>query len=57
MGFTIQLVIVYLILFIIAIVAFIKGKENKKWLPCISVTMLMIMGIVILAYLWLISPM
>ncbi len=57
MGFTTQLAIVYLILFIINIIAFIKGKENKKWIPCIIVTALMVVGIVILGYLWFTSPM
>ena len=30
MGFTIQFAILYLILFVIDVFAFIKGKENKK---------------------------
>ena len=57
MGFTTQLAIIYLILFIIDIFAFIKGKENKKWVPCIIVTVLMVVGIVISGYLWFTSPM
>lgn len=57
MGFTTQLAIVYLILFIIDIIAFIKGKENKRWVPWIMVTALMAVGIVILGYLWFTSPM
>ena len=57
MGFTTQLAIVYLIFFIIDIIAFIYGKENKKWVPCITVTAFMVVGIVILGYLWFTSPM
>ena len=32
MGFTIYLVLIYLGLFIIDVFAYIKGKENKKYL-------------------------
>lgn len=57
MGFTTKLAILYLILFVVDIFAFIKGKENKKWVPCIIVTAVMVIGIMILAYLWFTSPM
>ncbi len=57
MGFTMWAAIVYLILFVTDIFAFIKGKENKKWVPCIIITVLMVVGIVILGYLWFTSPM
>lgn len=57
MGFTIGLVILYLILFASDIYAFIQGKEDKKWAPCIIITALIIAGIVILGYLWLASSM
>ena len=57
MGFTTWSAIVYLILFVADIFAFIKGKENKKWVPCIMITALMVVGIVILGYLWITSPM
>ena len=57
MGFTIQFAILYLILFVIDVFAFIKGKENKKWIPCIMITAIMVVGIVILGYLWITSPM
>ena len=57
MGLTTWLAVLYLILFVIDIFAFIKGKENKKWVPCIIVTALMVVGIVILGYLWFTSPM
>ena len=57
MGFTIQFAILYLILFVIDVFAFIKGNENKKWVPCIMITAIMVVGIVILGYLWITSPM
>ena len=57
MGFTMYLMIIYLVLFIADIFAFIKGKENKKWLPFIIITIIMVIGIVVLGYLWITSPM
>ena len=57
MGFTIGLVILYLILFASDVYAFIQGKEDKKWGPCIIITALIIVGLVILGCLWLASPM
>ena len=57
MGFTMYLMLIYLVLFIADIFAFIKGKENKKWLPFITITVIMVIGIVVLGYLWITSPM
>lgn len=57
MGFTIYLAIIYLILIIMDIFAFIRGKKYKSWLPFIIITLIMTAGIVILGYLWLTSPM
>ena len=57
MGFTMYLMLIYLVLFIADIFAFIKGKENKKWLPFIIITVIMVIGIVVLGYLWITSPM
>lgn len=57
MGVTAYLTIIYLVLFSVTIVAFIKGKENKKWFSFITVTAIMVTGTVILAYLWITSPM
>ena len=57
MGFTIYLAIIYLILFVIDIYAFRKGKKCKNWLPFIIITLIMVVGIVILGYLWLTSSM
>ena len=57
MGFTMYLMLIYLVLFIADIFAFIKGKENKKWLPFIIITIIIVTGIVVLGYLWITSPM
>lgn len=57
MSFTTWLAILFLMLFVIDIVAFTKGKETKKWVPCIIVSAIMVVGIVILGYLWFTSPM
>ena len=57
MSFMTWLAILYLMLFVIDIFAFTKGKETKKWAPCIIVSALMVMVIVILGYLWFTSPM
>ncbi len=57
MGFSMYLTIIYLVLLAMDIFAFIKGKENKKWQPFIVITIIMAMGIVILGYLWMTSPM
>ena len=57
MGFTMYFMLIYLVLFIADIFAFIKGKENKKWLPFIIITVIMVIGIVVLGYLWITSPM
>ncbi len=57
MGVTIYLMIIYLFLFVADILAFIKGKETKKMIPFIVITMIIIVSIIILAYLWITSPM
>ena len=57
MGFTMILLLVYLILFLIDIVAFIYGLKKKKWILFILVTVIMVLGIVTLGYLWVTSPM
>ena len=56
MGFTMYLMLGYLILFIIDIFAFINEKQNKKWLVFIIITSIMIIGIIILGYLWIKLP-
>lgn len=57
MGFTMYLLIMYSVLFIADVIACIKGKENRKMVPFIIITTIMIGGIIILGYLWLTSPM
>ena len=57
MSFTMYLMILYLGLLIIDIFAFLKGKENKKWMPFIIITAIMVIGITALGYLWITSPM
>ena len=57
MGFTMILMIVYLILFVIDIFAFIYGLNKKKWLLFGLITGIMILGIIVLGYLWITSPM
>ena len=51
------LMILYLALLILDIFAFLKGKENKKWMPFTAITAIMVIGIVVLGYLWITSPM
>ena len=57
MGFTMYLAIIYLFLFIADVFVFIKGKENKKMIPFIVITTIIIVSIMILGYLWITSPM
>lgn len=57
MGFTPILLIIYLVLLVINAFALINGIRNKKWLLFIIVTTIMITGICVLGYLWVISPM
>lgn len=57
MGFTMYLAAVYLLLFVIDITAFLKGRKNKKWLPFIIITAIMAAGIIALVCLWIASPM
>lgn len=57
MGFTQIVLLVYLALFVIDIYAFIYGIKEKKWILPVLITVIMVLGIVSLGYLWLISPM
>ena len=52
MGFTMQLLIIYLILLIIDI----YGFKKKKWVLSSIITSIMIIGIIILGYLWINLP-
>ena len=57
MGFTMIVLLVYFILFLTDIVAFIYGAKKKKWILFILITVIMVLGIVTLGYLWVTSPM
>lgn len=57
MGATIWLLIIYAILIVLDIIAFVKGRQNKKWIPFMVLTIVIILGIVVLGYLWITSPM
>lgn len=57
MGLTTYLILIYIVLFIIDIYAFIKGKEKKKYQVFIIITTIMVIGILVLGYLWISSPM
>ena len=57
MGFTLYSTIIYLFLFIADLFAFVKAKENKKMIPFIVITTIIIISIIILGYLWITSPM
>ena len=53
MGFTMILLLTYLALLIIDIAAL----KYKKWILFIAITAVMVIGIVLLGYLWITSPM
>ena len=44
MGFTLYSTIIYLFLFIADLFAFVKGKENKKMIPFIVITTIIIIS-------------
>ena len=57
MGFTMIILQIYLILFLSDMVAFIYGLKKKRWILFILITVIMVLGIVTLGYLWVTSPM
>ena len=57
MGFTMILLLVYLVLVITDIGAFVYGSKKKKWTLFILITVTMILGIASLGYLWVTLPM
>ena len=57
MGLTMYLILGYLILFIIDIFAFKNGKQNKKWILFAIISTIMVIGIIIIAFLWIKQPM
>ena len=57
MGFTKILLFVYLALFVIDIGAFVYGYKKKAWACFVLISVIMILGIIVLCYLWVTSPM
>lgn len=57
MGFTTIVMLIISMLMILDSIAFIYGVKKRSWTACILLTVLMIVGILTLAYLWLTSPM
>lgn len=53
MGFTAKLALLYLVLLIMVILSFLK---RKKWIG-ISLLAVMIIGVAVLGFLWITSPM
>jgi len=57
MGMTAYLVILFLVLFVLNMIALTKGKTIKKWVPIAITTVVLVMGLAFLVYLWITSPM
>ena len=57
MGMTAYLVILFLVLFVLNMIALTKGKTIKKWVPIAITTVVLVMGLAFLVYLWIASPM
>lgn len=57
MGFTGYAAILCFVLLVMDIFAFIKGKKSRKWTLFIVITSIMVIGIIVLGYLWFTSPM
>lgn len=57
MGFSMYLMLVFLVMIVADIFAFLKGKQNKQWKLFIMITSILIVGMFILGYLWITLPM
>ena len=57
MGFTGYAAILCFVLLVMDIFAFTKGRKSSKWTPFIAITAIMVIGIIVLGYLWFTSPM
>ena len=57
MGFTIKLALAYAVLFVIDIAALLYGLEKNSWIFFFSITAVMVLGIAVLGYMWITSPM
>ena len=57
MGATAYLVILFLVLLVLNMIALTKGKPIKKWVPITITTVVLVIGLAFLVYLWVSSPM
>lgn len=57
MGFTGYAAILCFVLLVMDIFAFTKDKKSRKWTLFIVITAIMVIGIIVLGYLWFTSPM
>ena len=57
MGMTAYFVILFLVLSVLNMIALTKGKAIKKWVPIAITTVVLVMGLAFLVYLWVTSPM
>ena len=56
MGATAYLVILFLVLFVLNTITLTKGKSIKKWVPITITTVVLVIGLAFLVYLWVSSP-
>ena len=57
MGFTTLLMLIYLALLVLDGFAFAAGRRYNNWVGFIAITSVMALGIAVLGYLWVTSPM
>ena len=57
MGVTVKLFIIYIVMFSADIAATYYGRKTKNWLPFSILTFMMMLGIVMIGYLWATSSM
>lgn len=53
MGFTMWLMILYIVLIVLTVLSFVKKKKAIG----VFLSLIMVLGIVVLGYLWVTSPM
>ena len=56
-GFTTMVALTYLALLIADAAALMHGVRTKKWMAFSLITALMVIGLAVLVYLWIIWPM
>ena len=57
MGFTEYLAIICLALLALDVFAYRKAKSSKKWTLFITITAVMVIGVIVFGCLWFASPM